>query len=242
MEQLFLPLILPFLALVIGASAIGEERDDATILYLASTPLPRLAIVAARDRRGGAHDDRAVPAGAAAHDRARARRRQQRDDRRLGARVRGRGRVHVRRGLRRALAARQAARRDRPHLRALLGGLDRDVRAERALALARRLRARHRGGRPALVDRRERAGDQRARRRSSCSSRSRPSRRSGAAAGSAASSCPRRLRRQRRSGDRHPDDDGRERRGRQRGDDRRRSRRRARRRPARTGCPRARPA
>jgi ABC-2 type transport system permease protein len=45
MEQLFLPLILPFLALVIGASAIGEERDDATILYLASTPLPRLAIV-----------------------------------------------------------------------------------------------------------------------------------------------------------------------------------------------------
>ena len=46
MEQLFLPLILPFLALVIGASAIGEERDDGTILYLASTPLPRLAIVA----------------------------------------------------------------------------------------------------------------------------------------------------------------------------------------------------
>jgi ABC-2 type transport system permease protein len=44
MEQIFLPLILPFLALVIGASALGEERDDATILYLASTPLPRLAI------------------------------------------------------------------------------------------------------------------------------------------------------------------------------------------------------
>jgi ABC-2 type transport system permease protein len=45
MEQLFLPTILPFLALVIGSSAIGEERDDATILYLASTPLSRLAIV-----------------------------------------------------------------------------------------------------------------------------------------------------------------------------------------------------
>jgi len=44
MEQLFLPLVLPFIALVIGASAIGEERDDGTILYLASTPLPRLAI------------------------------------------------------------------------------------------------------------------------------------------------------------------------------------------------------
>jgi ABC-2 type transport system permease protein len=45
MEQLFLPTILPFLALVIGASALGEERDDGTILYLASTPLSRLAIV-----------------------------------------------------------------------------------------------------------------------------------------------------------------------------------------------------
>jgi ABC-2 type transport system permease protein len=44
MEQLFLPTILPFMALVIGSSAIGEERDDGTILYLASTPLPRLAI------------------------------------------------------------------------------------------------------------------------------------------------------------------------------------------------------
>jgi ABC-2 type transport system permease protein len=45
MEQLFLPTILPFMALVIGSSAIGEERDDGTILYLASTPLARLAIV-----------------------------------------------------------------------------------------------------------------------------------------------------------------------------------------------------
>jgi ABC-2 type transport system permease protein len=45
MEQLFLPTILPFLALVIGSSAIGEERDDGTILYLASTPLPRVSIV-----------------------------------------------------------------------------------------------------------------------------------------------------------------------------------------------------
>lgn len=44
MEQIFLPLILPFLALVIGASALGEERDDGTILYLASTPLSRFAI------------------------------------------------------------------------------------------------------------------------------------------------------------------------------------------------------
>ena len=45
MEQLFLALILPFIGLVIGSSALGEERDDGTILYLASTPLPRLAIV-----------------------------------------------------------------------------------------------------------------------------------------------------------------------------------------------------
>ena len=45
MGQIFLPYVLPFVALVIGASAIGEERDDGTILYLASTPLRRLAIV-----------------------------------------------------------------------------------------------------------------------------------------------------------------------------------------------------
>ena len=54
MEQLFLPTILPFLALVIGSSAIGEERDDGTILYLASTPLTRLAIVAPGNRRRSA--------------------------------------------------------------------------------------------------------------------------------------------------------------------------------------------
>ena len=45
MGEIFLPYVLPFVALVIGASAIGEERDDGTILYLASTPLSRLAIV-----------------------------------------------------------------------------------------------------------------------------------------------------------------------------------------------------
>ena len=46
MEQLFLPTILPFLALVIGSSALGEERDDA------HDPVPRLdAAAAARDRR-----------------------------------------------------------------------------------------------------------------------------------------------------------------------------------------------
>ena len=43
--EIFLPFVLPFVALVIGASAIGEERDDGTILYLASTPLRRLQIV-----------------------------------------------------------------------------------------------------------------------------------------------------------------------------------------------------
>ncbi len=34
-----------FIAVVIGASAISEEREDGTILYLASTPLSRLSLI-----------------------------------------------------------------------------------------------------------------------------------------------------------------------------------------------------
>src|SRR5262249_6198082 len=33
---------------VLGVSALGDEREDGTILYLASTPLPRLSIVTAK--------------------------------------------------------------------------------------------------------------------------------------------------------------------------------------------------
>jgi ABC-2 type transport system permease protein len=46
--QLLLPSAASFVSLVLGASAIGDERDDGTILYLASTPLPRLSITLAK--------------------------------------------------------------------------------------------------------------------------------------------------------------------------------------------------
>lgn len=45
-QRLVIPTVIAFIAVVIGASAVGDEREDGTILYLASTPLPRLTIVA----------------------------------------------------------------------------------------------------------------------------------------------------------------------------------------------------
>lgn len=45
LQRLLIPTITAFVAVVIGASAIAEEREDGTILYLVSTPLPRLALV-----------------------------------------------------------------------------------------------------------------------------------------------------------------------------------------------------
>jgi ABC-2 type transport system permease protein len=47
-EQLFLPTVVAFVALVLGASALGDEREDGTVLYLAATPLQRRSIVAAK--------------------------------------------------------------------------------------------------------------------------------------------------------------------------------------------------
>lgn len=44
-NRLILPTVTAFIAVVIGASAIAEEREDGTILYLASTPLSRLTII-----------------------------------------------------------------------------------------------------------------------------------------------------------------------------------------------------
>jgi ABC-2 type transport system permease protein len=46
--QLLIPSAASFVALVLGASALGDERDDGTILYLASTPLSRLSIAVAK--------------------------------------------------------------------------------------------------------------------------------------------------------------------------------------------------
>jgi ABC-2 type transport system permease protein len=46
--QLLIPSAASFVALVLGASALGDERDDGTILYLASTPLSRLSIAVSK--------------------------------------------------------------------------------------------------------------------------------------------------------------------------------------------------
>jgi ABC-2 type transport system permease protein len=44
-QQLFVPTIAAVVALVIGVSAIGDERDDGTIYYLVATPQSRLGLV-----------------------------------------------------------------------------------------------------------------------------------------------------------------------------------------------------
>jgi ABC-2 type transport system permease protein len=46
MQNLFVPTITAFVSLVVGVSALGDEREDGTILMLAATPLSRLRIVA----------------------------------------------------------------------------------------------------------------------------------------------------------------------------------------------------
>lgn len=45
-QRLLLPTVVSLVAVVIGASALGDEREEGTILYLAATPLPRLTLVA----------------------------------------------------------------------------------------------------------------------------------------------------------------------------------------------------
>jgi ABC-2 type transport system permease protein len=47
-NRLLIPTVTAFVALVVAASAFGEEREDGSILYLAATPLSRLTIVAAK--------------------------------------------------------------------------------------------------------------------------------------------------------------------------------------------------
>jgi ABC-2 type transport system permease protein len=48
METILVPSVAALVSLVLGASAIGDERDDGTIVYLAATPLPRRSIVTAK--------------------------------------------------------------------------------------------------------------------------------------------------------------------------------------------------
>lgn len=45
LQRLVIPTVVAFIAVVIGSSALGEEREDGTILYLASTPIPRSTLV-----------------------------------------------------------------------------------------------------------------------------------------------------------------------------------------------------
>jgi ABC-2 type transport system permease protein len=47
-QRLAIPTITAFVAVVVGASAIGDDREDGTILYLAATPLSRLRLVASK--------------------------------------------------------------------------------------------------------------------------------------------------------------------------------------------------
>jgi ABC-2 type transport system permease protein len=47
-QDLELPVVTALVALIVGVSAIGDERDDGTILYLAATPLSRLRIVVSK--------------------------------------------------------------------------------------------------------------------------------------------------------------------------------------------------
>lgn len=44
-ETLFLSTAVAIVSLVLGASSIGDERDDGSILHLAATPVPRRAII-----------------------------------------------------------------------------------------------------------------------------------------------------------------------------------------------------
>ncbi len=44
-ETLFLSTVVAIVSLVLGASSIGDERDDGSILHLAATPSPAPAII-----------------------------------------------------------------------------------------------------------------------------------------------------------------------------------------------------
>ncbi|MGE3139894.1 MAG: ABC transporter permease [Thermoleophilia bacterium] len=47
-QRLIIPTVTAFIAVVIAAGSIGDEREDGTILYLASTPLSRIGLMATK--------------------------------------------------------------------------------------------------------------------------------------------------------------------------------------------------
>ena len=48
LQRLVIPTVTAFIAVVLGAGAIGDEREDGTILYLVATPLSRLCLVTSK--------------------------------------------------------------------------------------------------------------------------------------------------------------------------------------------------
>ena len=48
LQQLFIPTVAALVALVIGVSSLGDEREDGTVLYLVATPIPRLNLIATK--------------------------------------------------------------------------------------------------------------------------------------------------------------------------------------------------
>ena len=45
-QRLVIPVIVAFVAVVVGAGAVSDQREDGTILYLAATPLRRITLAA----------------------------------------------------------------------------------------------------------------------------------------------------------------------------------------------------
>lgn len=43
-QRLIIPVVVAFIAVVISSGSVSDQRDDGTILYLASTPMPRIRL------------------------------------------------------------------------------------------------------------------------------------------------------------------------------------------------------
>lgn len=48
LQRLVIPTVAAFVAVVLGSSALADEREDGTIMYLAATPLSRLSLIVSK--------------------------------------------------------------------------------------------------------------------------------------------------------------------------------------------------
>lgn len=48
LQRLVIPTVTAFIAVVLGAGAVADDREDGTILYLVATPLPRRALIVSK--------------------------------------------------------------------------------------------------------------------------------------------------------------------------------------------------